>query len=290
MEKTWTVLDILNWTINYLDKKNIEESKYKTELLLSHVLKLKRFDLYLNFDRPLFKQERDSFKELLNRLIKNEPIQYILGKWEFYGYDFIVNKNVLIPRRETEELVEKVIEYLISLDNKKLNILDVGTGSGAIIISLYLELKKKLNNDDFKKLNFTAVDISEKALNVAIENAKLNNIDDINFIKSDLLCELENNIDILISNPPYVSLSEYNNLKKELFFEPQNAITDNKDGLYFYNKLINSIMERDIKKSFFEIGYNQKEDLIKICKQNKINNFNFHKDLSGNYRILEISK
>jgi release factor glutamine methyltransferase len=212
-----------------------------------------------------------------------------LGKWNFYGYDFIVNKNVLIPRRETEELVERVVKYLMNYQGQDLlSILDLGTGSGAIIISLYLELKSKLNEDDFKNIKFLASDISKDALNVAKENAKLNGIEDIEFIESDILNEVENNIDILISNPPYVSLSEYNSLEKELFFEPKNAITDNKDGLYFYIKLINSIKEKNIKKSFFEIGYNQKDQLTLICKENNIENFKFHKDLSQKYRILEI--
>ena len=295
MDKIWTVLDILNWTTTFLEKKNIEEAKYKTELLLSHVLEFKRFDLYLNFDRPLSQEERKTFKKLLNRLTESEPIQYILGKWEFYGYDFIVNKNVLIPRRETEELVEKVINYITNYEKQyktfenTLNIFDVGTGSGAIIISLYMELKNKLKKENFEKLTFTAVDISEKALVVAKENAELNNAENINFIKSDLLYGVENNIDILVSNPPYVSLSEYNNLKKELFFEPKQAITDNNDGLYFYNKLISSVTEKNIKKIFFEIGYNQKNSLTEMCSKYKIKNFKFYKDLSGNYRIFEIT-
>jgi len=304
MEKTWNILDILNWTTSFLEKKNIEEAKYKAELLLSHVLELKRFELYLNFDRPLSKKEREDFKLLLNRLTENEPIQYILGKWEFYGYNFIVNKDVLIPRRETEELVEKVINYIMenvggalcSSPSSPLYILDIGTGSGAIIISLYLELKKKLKENS-KNIKFIAIDISEKALNTAKENAKLNNIkkDEIKFIKSDLLYELEKNIGqidyahtIMISNPPYVSVSEYNKLKKELFFEPKDAITDNDNGLYFYIKLIKEIKERKIKKSFFEIGYNQKKALTKICKENGIDNFKFYKDLSDNWRMLEI--
>ena len=315
MEKTWNILDILNWTTGFLEKKNIEEAKYKAELLLSHVLELKRFELYLNFDRPLSKKEREDFKLLLNRLTENEPIQYILGKWEFYGYDFFVNKDVLIPRRETEELVEKVINYIKESPEQPLYILDIGTGSGAIIISLYKEIimrRDELHSSSSQELNpptpikFIAIDISEKALNTAKENAKLNGIteDEIKFINSNLLDELvpyqaqhdsENNNEqinyahtIMIFNPPYVSISEYNNLKNELFFEPKNAITDNDDGLYFYIKLIKEIKERKIKKSFFEIGYNQKEALTKICKENGIDNFKFYKDLSDNWRMLEI--
>jgi len=319
MEKTWNILDILNWTTDFLEKKQISEAKYKTELLLSHVLELKRFELYLYFDRPLSKKERADFKLLLNRLVDNEPVQYILGKWEFYGYDFIVNENVLIPRRETEELVERIVKYVNALEIEEsgeqvegeavigqprraththppLYLLDVGTGSGAIIIALYLELKKKLK-ENFDDIKFMAVDISEDALEIARKNAELNEIGqgEIEFVKSDLLYDVEKNIWqetanlIMVSNPPYVSLSEYNNLEKELSFEPKNAITDNGDGLYFYIKLIKEIMEKKIKKSFFEIGYNQKDQLTKICEENGIENFKFHKDLSGKWRMLEIT-
>ena len=292
MEKLWTVLDIINWTVDYLNRKNIEEAGYKTELLLADVLGLKRFDLYLNFDRPLSQKERNDFKEYLNRLVNNEPVQYILGKWNFYGYDFKVTNDVLIPRRETEELTEKALKYLLKSNlNERFNIVDVGTGSGAIIISLYLELKNKLKRDVFEKIIFTATDISQKALEIADENARINIGDThgIKFLKSDLLTEINQEIDLLISNPPYVSLNDYNKLSKELYFEPKNAITDNGDGLYFYRKLISEVKKRRIKKAFFEIGYNQKKDIEEICLGNNISDFKFFKDLSGKYRILEIS-
>jgi len=315
MEKTWTILDILNWTTSFLEKKDIKEAKYKTELLLSHVLEMKRFELYLNFDRPLSKKERADFKELLNRLAENEPIQYILGKWEFYGHEFIVNENVLIPRRETEELVEKIIKHIEkSLGQlhgdatNNLYILDIGTGSGAIIISLYKEIMMRRgelhspstsqsDSPSTSTIQFIATDISEEALKIAKQNAELNGIEEdaIQFIQSDLFNDLEKNtgqIDfahtIMISNPPYVSLSEYNELEKELAFEPQNAITDNGDGLYFYIELIKQIKEKKIKKSFFEFGYNQKDALEKLCKENNLEDVKFYKDLSSKWRMMEI--
>ncbi len=254
MQKTWNVLEILNWSTSFIEKKNIEDAKYKVELLLAQVLELDRFQIYLNFDRPMSKLERENFKTLLNRLANNEPIQYILGKWDFYGYSFCVDKNVLIPRPETEELVEKIIKYVKKMNIlDKINIIDIGTGSGAIIISLYNELKKELNEKDFNNINFIASDISQKALEIAKINANLYNAN-INFITSNLFESIEEeNIDILISNPPYVSLSDYNELKKEIFFEPKIAITDNKDGLYFYNELLKEVKDRDISKAFFEI-------------------------------------
>ena len=287
MEKIWTVLEILDWSVDFLKNKGIEEAKYKVELMLSKVLNFKRFDLYLNFDRPLSKLEREKFKSCLLRAASNEPVQYILGEWEFYGYNFKVDNSVLIPRRETEELVEKVYEYLIENLNGNFTVADIGTGSGAIIISLYLELKKKLNNEDFNLIDFYAIDISKAALKKAVENANLNNAENIVFLEGDMLKNFDKKIDLLISNPPYVSFKEYKNLPKELYFEPQSALTDNKDGLSFYRELIAEVKERNIKKAFFEIGYNQKDELESMCIENQISDFKFHKDLSGNFRILE---
>ncbi len=290
MQKIWNVLEILNWSTSFIEKKNIEDAKYKIELLLAKVLELDRFQIYLNFDRPMSKLERESFKELLNRLVNNEPIQYILGKWDFYGYTFYVDKNVLIPRPETEELVEKVIECVKTIDSiDNINILDVGTGSGAIIVSLYNELKKELNEEEFNNINFMASDISKNALEIAKINAKTYNAN-INFIASNLFENINSEIDILISNPPYVSLEDYNKLKKEIFFEPKTAITDNKDGLYFYNELLKEVKDRNITKAFFEIGYNQKSELELICNKYKLLDFEIYKDLSNQNRILEITQ
>ena len=284
--------DIFNWSKDFLIRKGIEEATYKLELLLSSVLNLSRFELYLNFDRPLSVKERADFKKYLMRLANNEPVQYILGEWDFYGYNFKLNENVLIPRRETEESVERILKFLLyrEFNNEKLSIADIGTGSGAIIIALYNELKKNLGIENFKKINFMATDISEKALEVASLNAEINDARDISFINCDLLSDIKENINLLVSNPPYVSLSDYKHLKKELFFEPKIAITDGYDGLSFYYRLIKEIKDRNIEKSFLEVGYNQKEDLELLCYNENIKNFKFHKDLSGNYRILEITR
>ncbi len=288
--KTWTLLEILNWTTNFLKEKNIKEARYKTELLISNILEMKRFELYTNFEYELMKSESTLLKEYIKRVVSREPIQYILGKWEFYGYELTVNKDVLIPRSETEELVEKIIEFL---KNKEIEdgftILDLGTGSGAIIISLYKELENLLTEEKFNKINFIASDYSLKAIDIAQKNSIRHDCN-IEFVHSDLFQNLEENrIDLLVSNPPYISLNDYNNLEKELFHEPKMALTDNNNGLYFYEQIIQFINKRKISSTFLEIGYDQKELLTQVCKTNSIDKFQFYKDLSQNDRMLVIT-
>ncbi len=288
-KKKWNILEIINWTSDFLEKKGITESRYKIELLLSEILNMKRFELYMNFEYQLLESENKLFKSYISRLLKNEPVQYILGKWDFYGYELKVDKNVLIPRRETEELTERVINFIENSNFKdNLNILDLCTGSGAIIISLFKELEKILPYDRFKNIRFMASDISKEALNIAKINSDNHNCN-IDFIESDLFEKFEDiEINILMSNPPYISLKEYNNLEKQVYFEPKIALTDMDDGLIFYRKIIDFISKRGIKNTFLEIAYNQKNQLKEICCDNNINNYEFFKDLSSNDRILMI--
>jgi release factor glutamine methyltransferase len=288
--KTWTLLEILNWTTNFLKEKNIKEARYKTELLIADILKMKRFELYTNFEYELMKSESTLLKEYIKRVISREPIQYILGRWEFYGYELTINKNVLIPRSETEELVEKIIEFIKNKDiEDDFTILDLGTGSGAIIISLYKELENLLTEEKFRRIKFIASDYSLKAIDIAQKNSVTYN-SNIEFIHSDLFQNLEEKrIDLLVSNPPYISIDDYNNLEKELFYEPKIALTDNNNGLYFYEQIIQFINKRKISSTFLEIGYDQKELLTQICKANNIDNFQFYKDLSQNDRMLIIT-
>jgi len=288
--ETWTLLKILNWTTNFLKEKNIKGARYKTELLISDILNMKRFELYTNFEYELMKSESTLLKEYIKRVVSREPIQYILGKWEFYGYELTINKDVLIPRSETEELVEKIIEFL---KNKEIEdgftILDLGTGSGAIIISLYKELENLLTEEKFNKINFIASDYSLKAIDIAQKNSVRHDCN-IEFVHSDLFQNLEEKrIDLLVSNPPYISLNDYNNLEKELFHEPKMALTDNNNGLYFYEQIVQFINKRKISSTFLEIGYDQKELLTQVCKTNNIDNFQFYKDLSQNDRMLVIT-
>lgn len=191
----------------------------------------------------------------LKKLESGMPVQYIVGNVNFYGNEINVNPNVLIPRFETEELVEKTINYINKYFNGKINIVDLGTGSGCIAITL----KKELNCD------VTAVDISKEALEVARENAKKNNVK-INFINGDMLNPLNEKYDVIISNPPYISYDEeiMEIVKNN---EPHQALYADNNGLYFYEQILKDANKYLKEQSLiaFEIGYKQADDIKKLA-------------------------
>ena len=207
------------------------------------------------------------------------PIQYLIGYVDFYGYKINVNEDVLIPRYETEYLLEKVINISKKIFSDKINILDIGTGSGAISIVL----KNELNS------NVTACDISKKALNVAINNAKINN-SSINFIKSDIFSNINDKFDIIISNPPYISSDEVimDSVKK---YEPNLALYAPKDGLYFYEEIIKDARKYLNDKFIiaFEIGWWQGNLICDIAKRYFSDSvIRIEKDLTDRDRYLFI--
>jgi release factor glutamine methyltransferase len=247
----------------------------EAELLFSEVLGCDRASLYLNKDEYLG-QERNTFiASVLKRRIKGEPLQYILEKTEFFGLELKVNRDVLIPRPETELLVEAAIQ--VAKEKKDQKILDLGTGSGCIAISLAKHLPH---------LHIDASDISDKALRVAKENAGLNGVK-INFIQSDLFTPLEaghrrcptaacgslpltgfTSYDIIISNPPYIAAPQIRKLQPEIGFEPEVALNGGIDGLDFYRRLILSASNY-LKKNgllILEIGFDQSKELAALFK------------------------
>ena len=202
--------------------------------------------------------KEDNLEEAIKRLEAGEPVQYIVGDVDFYGNIIKVNKNVLIPRRETEELVEKTVNYIKKYLNPNIKVLDIGTGSGCIPIAL-----KKL----IPSLEVSAVDISKEALEVATSNASDNNVD-IKFIESDVFTNVDDKYDCIISNPPYIREDETimdvvsNN-------EPHLALYAKDNGLYFYKKIINE-SDKYLKDKFiigFEIGEEQGMDIMNIAKE-----------------------
>ncbi|MFQ5751189.1 MAG: peptide chain release factor N(5)-glutamine methyltransferase [bacterium] len=240
--KHWKVLELLNWTAEYLSEKKFESARLNAERLLSYALNMKRVELYLNYDQPLTENELLRFKEYLRRRLKREPWQYILGETEFMSLPFKVNPGVLIPRPETEILVETVLlkcqEKFPS--QKTIAILDIGTGSGCIAVALAKYLAQA---------QVTAIDKSEKALKTASENARLNEVSDkiqflkIDFLDSDIVNKLTEKFDVLVSNPPYVSAHDVDKLPTEIkYFEPEMALTDRKDGLFFFSKDCSKIL------------------------------------------------
>lgn len=277
-----TVLEALNSAAQYLEKKQIKSARLNAELLLSHILQKKRIELYLSFDRPLQNNETEKFREFLKRRGSFEPLQYITGNVEFFGVELEVNRSVLIPRPETELLVEEIIKAVNKLEAIK--ILDIGCGSGNISIAL----AKNLAN-----AKIISLDLSDDAIQTAKKNARLNNIENqITFIKTDILNEREmreSNFDLIVSNPPYVSAEDYKNLDPELrLYEPKLALTDNEDGLSFYRKIIclaKSLLNFG-GKLFFEIGAGQAFQVKNIFIKNNFKNITIKQDYSGLDRII----
>ena len=218
-------------------------------------------------------------KEAEEKLKKNINIQYIVGNVDFYGNKILVNENVLIPRFETELLVEKVIHYIEKYFDKKIDILDIGTGSGCIAITL----KKEVN------ANIDAIDISEEALEVAKENAKLNDVD-IYFTQGDLFSNISKKYDVIISNPPYLSKDEevMDIVKNN---EPHIALYADNNGLKIYERIFRDVKNYINRRAIiaFEIGYTQEKELEKLCKKTfPQDKYIFEKDLSGKTRYLFI--
>lgn len=228
----------------------------------------------------LKKYYKGDIEEAKSRLDSGEPVQYIVGEVDFCGNILKVNKNVLIPRFETEELVEQTTKYINKFFDKKIDILDIGTGSGAIAISL----KKKVDS------NVTATDISKDALKVAKENAKLNKVD-INYVNTNIYEDIENKYDVVISNPPYISYDEeiMDIVKNN---EPHTALYADNNGLYFYEQILKNIKNilKDKYLISFEIGEKQFND-IKKYKELYLPESNIlcKKDLQGRDRMVFIT-
>ncbi len=265
--------------------KELEEisstPRLDVETLLQKVLGVDRLYILLNLDRVLSNDEEQLFNKFIEERLNNRPIAYIVGNREFMGLDFYVQEGVLIPRPDTEILVEEVIE--LAKDKGKVNILDIGTGSGAITVSLakYLENAK-----------VTSVDISDIALEIGKRNAMENNVADrIDFIKSDLFSALDKNLkfDIIVSNPPYIKREVIETLDKQVKdFEPYNALEGGIDGLDFYRAI--TTQAKDFLKEggilAYEVGHDQSEDISKLMEMDGYTNIYTRKDLQQIDRVV----
>lgn len=287
-----TILDIIKSSTELLANKNITNPRLNVELLLCEVMNCDRVKLYLDFEKPLTKNELDLYRDWFKKRLNYEPLQYITGNAYFYGYKFKVTQNVLIPRQETEILVEKVLENIKnSPKENSINIFEIGTGSGCISIAL----GKKLDELNIN-YNITAIDISNEALEVAKINLNdlAANPERITFVEKDVfkIENLNKDIDYIISNPPYIPYAEFENLDDEVNkYEPSISLTDFKDGLSFYKKILQLYSSPVITgKLFFEIAYNKKNNLEKLLSGFTNLKWKFYKDYSDNFRVLEVSK
>ncbi len=260
----------------------MESPRANAEILLAEILKCKRLELYLAFDKPLAENEVQVYREAIRKRGLRIPLQYIVGNVEFYGLKLIVNENVLIPRPETELLVEKIIND--SDKSTNLKILDIGVGSGNISLSI----SKNLPNS-----KVVAIDISKSALDVANQNAEINSLQDrIEFRLFDFMNDDLNSLgkfDLIVSNPPYVSENDYESLEPELKnHEPKIALTDNSNGISFYKHIVeasNQLLKKP-GKIYFELGIDQSAQVQEYFKQNNFTNIKIIKDYSGIERII----
>lgn len=264
---------------NILKSNNFEDSNIIAKELLSYVLKKDKVYLTINSDTALTDTEYAEFTKYIEQIIDGKPLQYITQKQEFMGMEFFVNEDVLIPQPDTEILVETVLDICKKYDKQSLRMLDLCTGSGAIAISL----SKILNTQVF------ASDVSTKALKVAEKNNVMNNTK-VEFIESNLFEQINGEkFDIIVSNPPYIKNEEIKSLSKQVQNEPYIALAGGEDGLDFYRKIIDEAYKHINKNGYLclEIGYDQKEDLIKLIKQNENYEYeNCIKDLSNNDRCI----
>ena len=265
--------------MNILDAKNFLKlsipniSESDINRILMHILKIDKNSLILNKNIGLSRYDKEVFLDIIERLKSHEPLQYILGIWEFMGLEFELCNHVLIPRFETELLVDFILKKETG------DGLEIGVGTGCISISL-----AKIGN-----INMTGVDISEYAIKLSKKNAKkLDICSKTNFILSDIFPRKYSKFDFIVSNPPYISKLDMQNLPKSVLFEPKLALYGGKDGLDFYRKITKDASKFLNPKGriYYEIGYNQAIDIKKILIQNGFINIHIIKDFAGFDRIV----
>ncbi|MBO5131309.1 MAG: peptide chain release factor N(5)-glutamine methyltransferase [Romboutsia sp.] len=257
--------------------------KLDIEILLSKALgDVDRLYIHLNLHKELTKEQLDSFNEMIQDRLKGRPIAYIVNNREFMGLDFYVEEGVLIPRPDTEPLVEEVIELVKGKENLK--IVDIGTGSGAITVSLAKYIKD---------CQVYSLDISDKALSIGLKNAISNEVEDkINFIKSNIFSGIEDKglkLDVIVSNPPYIRRADIETLHTQVKdYEPYIALEGGEDGLNFYRDITRESVKylKDKGILAFEVGHDQAEDVSEILKHNGYTNIYTKKDLQGIDRVV----
>lgn len=275
------ISDVLKNTADRLKRADIDTASLDAKLLLCKYLQKDKLYLVVNADKEI--EIDNSFEQIVSRRENHEPIQYILGKAEFYGLDFKVDKNVLIPRPDTEILVERVINFV---GDNLYTVLDIGTGSGCIPITVAANCKN---------VKAYTVDVSEYATKVAKENAKLNGVEErVTFLNMDILKDFPDlEVDCIVSNPPYIEDGVIPTLMSDVKdYEPYIALSGGADGLVFYRRIAEKGYEI-LKKGgliVFEVGYNQAQAVKEILKNNGFVDMEIIKDLAGINRVVTAIK
>ncbi len=307
VKDVWTIQKLIDWTTQFFINSSIQNPRLDSEVLLSYSLKLDRLGLYLNYDKPLTENELSSFKKLIKRRANREPLQYITGNQEFWSLDFKVAPGVLIPRQETEVLIEETLknagckaqDLKITATSEPGNkalpsvpkplILDLCTGSGCIAVALAKELTGS---------TIHAIDNSESALEVARENSERHDVKDrITFMSGDLFQPVKNlagKFDFIVSNPPYVKRSDLEGLEPEVnVFEPVSALDGGEDGLDFIRSIIDEAPTFLNSNGWLllEIGFDQATEVqAHIEKSGCYASLTVIKDLSGNDRVVKVRR
>lgn len=291
----WTILSILKWTTSYLQSHNIESPRASAEVLLAHVLGLKRIDLYIRYDQPLIQDELSRFKTAIRRRMRREPVAYIVGEKEFWSLPMAVTPDVLIPRPETETLVETALALIAPSAGRDsgtglpVRILELGTGSGAVAVSLAAELRPAF---------IAASDRSVKALGIAVQNARRLGLDrNLFFFCGDWFSCLRpgmTGFDMILSNPPYIPSAEIDRLQAEVSrYEPRSALDGGADGLGPIRTIIAQAPDylRPGGHLLLEIGHDQSADVETILRlSGAYAQWDFIRDYGGHLRVASIRR
>ncbi len=288
--QTWTIQKLLNWTAKYLTGKGVDSPRLSAELLLGDVAGLKRIELYTHFDKPVTKEQLDRLRDLVKRAGQQEPIAYLTGKTEFYSLELNITADCMIPRPETELLVERAIEFLRKRTGKQF-VCDLCTGSGCIAAAIA---------KNFPDADIIATDISDAALNIAAKNVEKHQLGDrINLLCGDLfepiLPQLDiDRFDLIVCNPPYVSSDEFEKLGKNVKdYEPRSALFAGDDGLDVYRRIIDKVEQflRPDAALMLEIGYSQGQPVRELLEQaGCFSEVTIEKDFHNNDRITIAKK
>ncbi len=288
-----SILEILQKATEYLARKGIDTARLDAELLLGHVLGLERIQLYVKFDQPLQSIELDRYRVAIARRGKRMPVAYIIGSKEFYSLELAVNPNVLIPRPETELLVDWVLDYLGSNGGRKrTNIVELGTGTGAIAVSVgYTALHKGQEG-----LRIFATDISREALQIAQANVDKWQVGEVvQLYQGDLLQplprELAFQVDLVVSNPPYIASEEIRGLAPEIReYEPLGALDGGPDGLAFYRRIYDESRDFLVPGGHvvLEIGHGQGQHVMDLARQYGYTDIELHHDYSDKERMVTV--
>ena len=285
IDPQWTILKILQWTTSFFKSHAIDSPRLTAEILLAHVLGIARIDLYLRFDQPLTRLELSGFREVVKRRVRREPVAYITGNREFWGIDFNVSRDVLIPRPETEFLVEESLKLIPAhVSSEHFKIIDVGTGSGAVVVALAVNRPGHL---------YFASDISPASISIASINACRNHVEkDIRFLVAELFSPLDpgdRKFDIVVSNPPYIPSDQIAGLAPEVCqYEPLRALDGGRDGLDIIKRIVKDAPAYLKKNGFLmiEIGFDQKNQMKQIVlADGRYADLRFVRDYAGHDRI-----